>query len=42
MPDIHEDEPKARKPDRLVFGDGEGSARSADRSRGAAVDGAPR
>ena len=27
MPDIHEDEPKARKPDRLVFGDGEGSGR---------------
>jgi hypothetical protein len=30
MPDIRADEPEARKTDRLVFGDGEGSARSAD------------
>jgi len=42
MPDIRADEPEAREPERLVFGDGEGSARSADRSRGAAVDAAPR
>jgi hypothetical protein len=31
MPAIHADEPQARKLDRLEFGDGEGSARSADR-----------
>jgi hypothetical protein len=38
MPDIHADEPQERKPDQLVFGDGE---RSADRSRAAAVDEVP-
>jgi hypothetical protein len=36
MPAIHADEPEARKLDRLVFGDGEGSARALTvaRSRG--------
>jgi len=37
MPDIHEDEPKARKPDRLVFGDAKGFSaerRPVARSRG--------
>jgi hypothetical protein len=33
MPDIHADEPEPREPERLVFGDDEGSARAADRSR---------
>jgi hypothetical protein len=37
MPDIRADEPEARKTDRLVFGDGEGSARSADGARPVAL-----
>jgi hypothetical protein len=42
MPDIHADESEARKPDRLVVGDGEGSARSADAPRAVVADAAPR
>jgi len=40
MPDIREDEPEARKADRLVSGDGDGSALSADGRCAAGVDAA--
>jgi len=37
MPDIRADEPEAREPERLVFGDGEGSAPSLGTARAARV-----
>ena len=37
MPDIRADEPEAREPERLVFGDGEGSAPRAGTARAARV-----
>ena len=39
MLDIRADEPAAREPERLVFGDGEGSPPSADGSRAVAIVG---